>query len=233
MKVLLTNHRSLLSFRSQLLKRKLAFASFPAQTTNPKRIEIEQARSMGEFVSTGAYPIEFFSDIIQRAPLARMIGQPIKILDVGCGTGTLVSQFRQLGVNAYGIDPDTSNKFPQLRESPFIKMLFQDFSPERARLITGDLPFDHIFSAFTMFTHPETEEFRIATLNLMSDLLKPGGDIRLGGIGIRNAIDLMDVDGQKGFLRAVPEMLGAISLFPQPVIDDFISVMIQKGVEVE
>jgi len=98
-----------------------------------------------------------------------------RVLDLGCGTGTLVVQLkrRQPGADVVGIDPD-ANALARARR----KARRADVAVAFDRGFADELPypdraFDRVFSSF-MFHHLGSSE-REAMLREVRRVLKPGG----------------------------------------------------------
>jgi ubiquinone/menaquinone biosynthesis C-methylase UbiE len=101
------------------------------------------------------------------------------VLEIGCGTGTLLTMIKQTypGVKVVGLDPDPKALARAKRKS--IKVGFdiqfdQGFSDE---LPYPDAIFDRIFSSF-MFHHLKEDEKK-GTLMEVHRVLKPGGSFYL------------------------------------------------------
>ena len=102
-----------------------------------------------------------------------------KILDVGCGTGTLAVQLKQLypGAQVVGLDPDpkalrrAKAKTQRAGVSVALDQGFADELPYE----TGS--FDRVFSSF-MFHHLEERE-RERALKEVLRVLRPGGSFHL------------------------------------------------------
>ncbi len=115
-----------------------------------------------------------------RSALAALIdqaqlGPADSILDVGCGTGTLVVEIKRRypGVSAIGIDPDpralerAKRKAERARASAGFDRAFADALP------FPDASFDRVFSSM-MFHHLPAAE-RPAVLAEIRRVLRPGG----------------------------------------------------------
>lgn len=109
------------------------------------------------------------------------------ILDVGCGTGTLVVLLKQQfpGVQVVGLDPD-----PRALRRARVKAKRSGVSVQLGQGFADELPyrddsFDRVFSSF-MFHHLE-EEDREKTLKEIARVLKAGGSFQL-----------LDFDGNDG-----------------------------------
>jgi ubiquinone/menaquinone biosynthesis C-methylase UbiE len=116
-----------------------------------------------------------------------------RILDIGCGTGTLVTLIKRLypDVDVIGLDPDPKALARARRkaEAAAVSIQFdQGFSDE---LPYPDASFDRVFSSF-MLHHLQSGEKENA-LSEVRRVLKPGGSLHLldfGGPG----------SGKEGFL---------------------------------
>jgi ubiquinone/menaquinone biosynthesis C-methylase UbiE len=102
-----------------------------------------------------------------------------RVLDVGCGTGTLIAMIRRLypGLAVVGIDPDPkalARAERKTRGAAGIVQLDRGFSDE---LPYADASFERVFSSF-MFHHlPKSE--RLQSLREIRRVLKPGGSLHL------------------------------------------------------
>lgn len=102
-----------------------------------------------------------------------------RVLDIGCGTGTLVTLMKRLypGLEVVGLDPDPKAlaraKKKAVRAGASVS-LDRGFSDE---LPYPDASFDRVFSSF-MFHHLEAES-RGKTLREVRRVLKPGGSLHL------------------------------------------------------
>ena len=101
------------------------------------------------------------------------------ILDIGCGTGTLVVLLKRLSVpvEVVGLDPDPkalSRAKTKVRRAGVSVQLDQGFADE---LPYKDESFDRVLSSF-MFHHLEQED-REKTLKEVLRVLKPGGSFHL------------------------------------------------------
>ena len=126
-----------------------------------------------------------------------------RVLDIGCGTGSLVVQLLKLHPEAdvTGLDPDpkalarAKRKADRAGVSPALDVGFSDDLPY------PDVSFDFVFSSF-MFHHLRPEEQQ-ATLAEVRRVLKPGGSFQLvdfGGASERtNVAERM---GATGFARS-------------------------------
>lgn len=102
-----------------------------------------------------------------------------RILDIGCGTGTLVVLIRRLfsQVEAVGLDPDPRalNRAARKAKRAGVSIhLDQGFSD---RLPHQNASFDRVFSSF-MFHHLD-EQGRERTLSEVVRVLKPGGSFHM------------------------------------------------------
>src|SRR5438034_972717 len=119
-------------------------------------------------------------DAARRALLEQAALRPgQRVLDVGCGTGTLATLIKRLhpGVEVVGLDPDPKALARARRkaERAAVSIQFdQGFSEE---LPYGAASFDRAFSSL-MFHHlaPETKE---KTLREVRRVLKPGSSLHI------------------------------------------------------
>ena len=102
-----------------------------------------------------------------------------RILDIGCGTGTLVVQLKRENASAqvFGIDPD-----PKALRRAKTKISRAGVSVKLDEGFADELPyeksfFDRVFSSF-MFHHLEDED-RERMLSEVLRVLKPGGSFHL------------------------------------------------------
>ena len=106
-----------------------------------------------------------------------------RILDIGCGTGTLVTliKLRYSDVEVIGLDPDPkalARAARKARRANVAVQLDQGFSNE---FPYSDAFFDSVFSSF-MFHHVEPAQ-KAATLREVLRTLKPGGELHLLDFG--------------------------------------------------
>jgi ubiquinone/menaquinone biosynthesis C-methylase UbiE len=122
----------------------------------------------------------FGADAVRRVLLDQAAVRPNhRVLDIGCGTGTLVTLIKRFypGVDVVGLDPDpkalTRARKKAARAGVSIR-LDQGFSDE---LPYPDASFDRVFSSF-MFHHLRAED-REKALREVRRVLKPGGSLHL------------------------------------------------------
>lgn len=108
------------------------------------------------------------------------VGQTIRrVLDVGCGTGTLLTMIKRLepGIEVVGLDPDPKGLARARRKAQQegLSIKFdQGYSDE---LPYPEASFDRVFSSF-MFHHLRVEQ-RERTLREARRVLAPGGSLHL------------------------------------------------------
>ncbi len=112
-----------------------------------------------------------------------------RVLDIGCGTGTLVVLVKRLhpDVEVVGLDPDPRALFSARRKAYRAKVAVQldrGFSDE---LPYPEASFDRVFSSF-MLHHLQPEE-KEGTLREVRRVLKPGGFLHLLDFGGSQAPD--------------------------------------------
>jgi len=106
-----------------------------------------------------------------------------RVLDIGCGTGAMVTQIKRIhpDVDVVGLDPDPKALARARRkaERAAVTIQFdQGFSDE---LPYPDAYFDRVFSSF-MLHHLQAEE-KEETLREVRRVLKPGGSLHLLDFG--------------------------------------------------
>jgi ubiquinone/menaquinone biosynthesis C-methylase UbiE len=113
------------------------------------------------------------------------------VLDIGCGTGTLVVMLKRQhrGVNVVGLDPDAKalpRAQKKARRAEVTVQLDHGFADE---LPYRERSFDRVFSSF-MFHHLDEQE-RERTSREVLRVLKPGGSFHL--------LDFVSVPAKDGF----------------------------------
>lgn len=103
----------------------------------------------------------------------------LRVLDIGCGTGTLLVdiQRRESGITATGLDPDPKalSRARRKAERAGVSVRFdQGFSDQ---LPYADASFDRVFSSF-MLHHLKADE-QERTLREVRRVLVPGGSLHL------------------------------------------------------
>ena len=111
------------------------------------------------------------------------VGHTHRVLDIGCGTGTLVTLIKRLYPEAHviGLDPDPKAlaRGKRKAEQTAVSVQFdQGFSDE---LPYPDASFDRVFSSF-MFHHLR-EDQREKTLHEIRRVLAPGGSFHMLDFG--------------------------------------------------
>ncbi len=123
-------------------------------------------------------------DPARRALLNQAAIRPgYRVLDIGCGTGSLVTLIKRLhpGADVVGLDPDPKAlaRGKRKAERAAVSIQFdQGFSDE---LPYPEASFDRVFSSF-MFHHLQPEE-KEKTLREVRRVLKPGGFLHLLDFG--------------------------------------------------
>lgn len=119
-------------------------------------------------------------DSIRREFLAQSALQPgMRVLDIGCGTGTLAVLARQLhpGVELVGLDPDPEALARARRKAAragFSIQFDQGFSDE---LPYPEASFDRVFSTFMLHHVPRAG--KLPTVREVRRVLKSGGSLHL------------------------------------------------------
>jgi ubiquinone/menaquinone biosynthesis C-methylase UbiE len=123
-------------------------------------------------------------DAARRTLLDQAVIRPSqRVLDIGCGTGTLLTLIKRLhpDVHVVGLDPDPRALARARRkaERAAVSIQFdQGFSDE---LPYPEVSFDRVFSSF-MFHHLQPDE-KGRTLREVRRVLKPGGFLHLLDFG--------------------------------------------------
>lgn len=102
-----------------------------------------------------------------------------KILDIGCGTGSLILLIKQLytNVEVAGLDPDPNTLARARRKTNRAGLTVRFDKGFSSQLPYPDKIFDRVFSTF-MFHHLEPDD-KIKTLHEVNRVLKKGGSFYL------------------------------------------------------
>lgn len=106
-----------------------------------------------------------------------------RLLEIGCGTGTVVIMIKQLhpDVEVVGLDPDVKALARARRKAERASVSAQFARGFSDKLPYADASFDRVFSSF-MFHHLEPEQ-KERTLREVRRVLRPGGTLHLLDFG--------------------------------------------------
>jgi ubiquinone/menaquinone biosynthesis C-methylase UbiE len=106
-----------------------------------------------------------------------------RVLDIGCGTGTLVTLIKNLypGVGVFGLDPDPKALARARRKAQRAAVSIQFDQGFSEDLTYPDESFDRVFSSFML--HHLDSEVKLKTVCEVRRVLKPGGSLHLVDFG--------------------------------------------------
>ena len=119
-------------------------------------------------------------DAARKALLAQAALEPTHhILDIGCGTGTLVTLIKRLypAAEVVGLDPDPKALTRGVKKAAQVRLAVQFDRGFSDHLPYGGASFDRVFSSF-MFHHLRSED-KEQTLREVRRVLRPGGALHL------------------------------------------------------
>ena len=141
-----------------------------------------------------------------------------RVLDVGCGTGTLATLIKQLHpeVEVVGFDPDPKALARSRRKAARAAVSVQFDQGFGDELPYADASFDRVFSSF-MFHHLPAEE-KGSTLRAVRRVLKRGGEFYM-----------MDFEGPHGVHGLLSRVLHAKKTLLDNVEGRVLTLMRQSG----
>lgn len=112
-------------------------------------------------------------EFVQWLAAAYDILEPVKILDIGCGTGRMLREFGTMGWETVGMEPDPD----YITQALLVAEEFKNVTvlPEGFAGIHGTEEFNMIAAINGPFSYLVKIEDRIDTLRRMFQALKPGG----------------------------------------------------------
>lgn len=116
-----------------------------------------------------------FHEVEERITTCR----PLKILDIGFGTGTLTQRLYHAGYSITGIDFSAAMIRTAQEKMPQARLLRCDFSKGLPLELSGE-QFDRIISTYAL--HHLTDAQKVHFLKELLDVLKPEGEILIGDI---------------------------------------------------
>lgn len=160
-------------------------------------------------------------DSARRALVAQAGLQPAdRVLEVGCGTGTLLMQIKREHprVEVTGLDPDVKALARARRKADRASVSIQLDRGFSDALPYPDASFDRVFSCF-MFHHLEKADEKQRTLREIRRVLKPGGRLEL--------LDFTGPDSQER--RGLARWLHSGHLLRDNAEDRVLSLMREAG----
>jgi len=141
-----------------------------------------------------------------------------RVLDVGCGTGTLATLLKHLHpeVDVVGLDPDPKALARARRKAERAGVAVQFDQGFGDQLPYPAASFDHAFSSF-MFHHLPADE-KGPTLRAVRRVLKPGGEFHL-----------MDFEGPHGVHGLLARLLHAKTRLQDNAEGRVLTLMTQSG----
>jgi len=142
-----------------------------------------------------------------------------RVLDIGCGTGTLATLIKSLhpGVEVFGIDPDPKALARARRKAAEAAVSIQFDQGFGDELPYAAASFDRVFSSF-MFHHLPPDE-KGKTLRAVRRVLKPGG-----------AFHMLDFEGpERGSHGVLAHLLHSGKRLKENTESRVLSVMTEAG----
>ncbi|HUB44379.1 MAG TPA: methyltransferase domain-containing protein [Acetobacteraceae bacterium] len=141
--------------------------------------------------------------------------EAVRVLDVGCGLGHTINALRELGYDAWGLEPGGRRHDADSRAAGFILPYFsQDLLRNRPDLEKFDMVMSHAVIEHVGTTDgngdlaPDYRDYRVLFVNSQLDLLRPGGLLLLCGPNRLFPLDFQHGDHTYGVLgplkRAAP-----------------------------
>ncbi|MBT6510839.1 MAG: methyltransferase domain-containing protein [Alphaproteobacteria bacterium] len=138
------------------------FARLPVETASADQATRALARRWQ------GSPSRLVSDMVLRRELgAALAGRPIRIVDVGCGTGGARSHFRDAGLEGDYLGVDVDDRFDRKTDWPGMVSRFAQGDAHKVELGEADLVF-----SFSALEHIPDDEHLITRLRRT---LQPGG----------------------------------------------------------
>ena len=135
-----------------------------------------------ETTKAEGFPFEGYSDVLDEIIHCAHVSQPVRVLDIGTGTGNLALRFFALGCTVWGTDFSTAMleiARAKVSDQPSgITFLHWDLRDPWPDEIKGD--FDCIVSAYTL--HHFDLQAKLDLLETLGAHLKPGGHMALGDV---------------------------------------------------
>lgn len=146
----------------------------------------------------------------------------IRVLDVGCGLGHTINALRELGYDAWGLEPGGRRNDADPQAQGFILPYFsQDLRRNRPDIEKFDMVMSHAVIEHVGTTDgngdlaPDYRDYRVLFVNSQLDLLRPGGLLLLCGPNRLFPLDFQHGDhtyGGLGPLKHAMPMLRHVTI---------------------
>lgn len=127
------------------------------------------------------FPFAGYDEILRAVAQEALGVGPLRVLDLGCGTGTLLATLHQMsgGIELWGIDCSARMLDRARGKVPTARLIQADFADDLARI--GLPRFDAIVSTYVLHELPDERKLDLLA-HLRERYLEPTGTIAVGDI---------------------------------------------------
>lgn len=152
-------------------------------------------KSVGVSDDNGEYPFAGYRDLMNAVYGTVMAKSPVRVLDIGIGTGTLAAELYKGGNHITGIDFSSEMIKTSALKMPQARLIECDFSQGMPDVLCGE-KFDFIISTYAL--HHLTDEEKAGLILSLFDYLKEDGTIIIGDVSFQTRADLANCKNVSG-----------------------------------